>query len=127
MLEGIHHINFLVADLDAAILRYKDLFDIDAMTIEALPERGVRTARFELSGVWIVLVQPVDEQSEPMRHLREHGEGLYLVSFAVENLDSATENLAAKSAINKATKSREGLKGWRVIDLEPDAVFGALS
>ncbi len=126
MLEGIHHINFLVADLDAAILRYKDLFDIDAMTIESLPERGVRTARFELSGVWIVLVQPVDEQSEPMRHLREHGEGLYLVSFAVENLDSATENLAAKSAINKATKSREGLKGWRVIDLEPDAVFGAL-
>jgi len=123
MLEGIHHINFLVADLDAAILRYKDLFDIDAMTIEALPERGVRTARFELSGVWIVLVQPVDEQSEPMRHLREHGEGLYLVSFAVENLDSATENLAAKSAINKATKSREGLKGWRVIDLEPDVIL----
>ena len=126
MLKRVHHINFLVADLDAAILRYKDLFDIDAMTIESLPERGVRTARFELSGVWIVLVQPVDEQSEPMRHLREHGEGLYLVSFAVENLDSAIENLAAKSAINKATKSREGLKGWRVIDLEPDAVFGAL-
>ncbi len=96
------------------------------MTIESLPERGVRTARFKLSGAWIVLVQPVDEQSEPMRHLREHGEGLHLVSFAVENLDSATENLAAKSAINKATKSREGLKGWRVIDLEPDAVFGAL-
>jgi hypothetical protein len=70
MLEGVHHINFLVADLDTAILRYKDLFDIEAMTIESLPERGVRTARFKLSGVWIVLVQPVDEQSEPMRHLR---------------------------------------------------------
>jgi methylmalonyl-CoA/ethylmalonyl-CoA epimerase len=75
MLDGVHHINFLVADLDAAILRYKDFFDIEAMTIESLPERGVRTARFKLSGVWIVLVQPVDEQSEPMRHLREHGDG----------------------------------------------------
>jgi methylmalonyl-CoA/ethylmalonyl-CoA epimerase len=126
MLESIHHINFLVADLDAAMLRYKDLFDIDAMTIESLPERGVRTARFELSGVWIVLVQPVDEQSEPMRHLRQHGEGLYLVSFGVEDLDAATEDLAAKGAINKATKSREGLQGWRVIDLEPGTVFGAL-
>ncbi len=126
MLEGVHHINFLVADLDAAVLRYQDLFDIDPLTIESLPERGVRTARFKLSGVWIVLVQPVDEQSEPMRHLRQHGEGLYLVSFAVDDLDAATEDLAAKSAINKATKSREGLKGWRVIDLEPDAVFGAL-
>jgi methylmalonyl-CoA/ethylmalonyl-CoA epimerase len=118
MLDGVHHINFLVADLDAAILRYKDFFDIEAMTIESLPERGVRTARFKLSGVWIVLVQPVDEQSEPMRHLREHGEGLYL--------DAATVDLTAKGAIDKAAKSREGLQGWRVIDLEPDAVFGAL-
>ncbi len=126
VLEGVHHINFLVADLDAAILRYKDLFGIDPMTIESLPERGVRTARFRLGGVWIVLVQPFDEQSEPMRHLREHGEGLYLVSFAVDNLDAATENLAAKGAIEKAAKSRDGLQGWRVIDLEPDAVFGAL-
>ncbi len=126
MLEGIHHINFLVADLDAAVQRYKDLFDIDAMTIESLPERGVRTARFELSGIWIVLVQPVDDQSEPMRHLREQGEGLYLVSFAVDDLDAATEDLAAKGAIDKAAKPREGLQGWRVIDLDPDAVFGAL-
>lgn len=126
MLEGVHHINFLVADLDAAIPRYKDLFDIDEMTIESLPERGVRTARFRLSGVWIVLVQPIDEQSEPMRHLREHGEGLYLVSFTVDDLDAATENLAAKGAIDKAAISREGLQGWHVIDLEPDAIFGAL-
>jgi methylmalonyl-CoA/ethylmalonyl-CoA epimerase len=110
---------FLVADLDTAILRYKDLFDIEAMTIESLPERGVRTARFKLSGVWIVLVQPVDEQSEPMRHLREHGDGLYLVSFAVDDLDAATVDLTAKGAIDKAAKSREGLQGWRVIDLEP--------
>ncbi len=126
MLESIHHINFLVADLDAAVLKYKDLFDLDAITIESLPERGVRTARFKLNGVWIVLVQPVDEDSEPMRHLRQHGEGLYLVSFAVDNLDAATESFVAKGAINKATQSREGLQGWRVIDLEPDAVFGAL-
>ena len=79
-----------------------------------------------MSGVWIVLVQPVDEQSEPMRHLRENGEGLYLVSFAVDDLGTATDDLVAKGAIDKAAKSREGLQGWRVIDLEPDAVFGAL-
>jgi len=126
MLEGVHHINFLVANLDAAVLKYKDLFDLDTMTTESLPERGVRTARFNLNGVWIVLVQPVDEDSEPMRHLRQHGEGLYLVSFAVEDLDAVTEDLAGKGAINKATQSREGLQGWRVIDLEPDALFGAL-
>ena len=126
MLEGVHHINFLVADLDSTIERYQDLFDLDSVQVESLPQRGVKTARFDLSGVWIVLVQPVDEDSEPMRHLREHGEGLYLVSFAVNDLDTATQNLVAKGAIDDAATSREGLQGWRVIDLEPDAVFGAL-
>jgi methylmalonyl-CoA/ethylmalonyl-CoA epimerase len=79
-----------------------------------------------LNGVWIVLVQPVEDDSEPMRHLRQHGEGLYLVSFAVDNLDAATADLVGKGAIDKTTQAREGLQGWRVIDLEPDAVFGAL-
>jgi methylmalonyl-CoA/ethylmalonyl-CoA epimerase len=125
MLEGVHHINFLVADLESAVERYKDLFDLESVQIEALPKRGVKTARFDLDGVWIVLVQPVDDESEPMRHLREHGEGLYLVSFAVQDLDAATEELVAKGAIDKSAISREGLQGWRVVDLDPDAVFGA--
>jgi methylmalonyl-CoA/ethylmalonyl-CoA epimerase len=126
VLKGVHHINFLVTDLELAIERYKDFFDLDSVQIESLPQRGVRTARFDLHGVWIVLVQPVDDDSEPMRHLRQHGEGLYLVSFAVDNLDAATESLVGKGAINKAAQGREGLQGWRVIDLEPDAIFGAL-
>jgi methylmalonyl-CoA/ethylmalonyl-CoA epimerase len=126
MLEGVHHINFLVADLESAIERYKGLFGVESLQVESLPQRGVRTARFDLNGVWIVLVQPIDDDSEPMRHLRQHGEGLYLVSFGVNDLDAATADLAAKGAIDKSTASREGLQGWRVIDLEPAAVFGAL-
>lgn len=125
MLECVHHINFLVADLDTAVARYKDLFGIQRMEVESLPARGVRTARFDLNGVWIVLVQPVDDDCEPMRHLRQHGEGFFLVSFAVDDLDEATQKLAGKGAISQSTKPREGLQGWRVIDLDPAAVFGA--
>jgi methylmalonyl-CoA/ethylmalonyl-CoA epimerase len=126
MLKGVHHINFLVTDLDLAIERYKDFFGVESVQIASLPRRGVKTARFDLNGVWIVLVQPVEDDSEPMRHLRQHGEGLYLVSFAVDNLDAATADLVGKGAIDKATRAREGLQDWRVIDLEPDAIFGAL-
>jgi methylmalonyl-CoA/ethylmalonyl-CoA epimerase len=126
MLKGVHHINFLVTDLDLAIERYKDFFGVESVQIASLPRRGVKTARFDLNGVWIVLVQPVEDDSEPMRHLRQHGEGLYLVSFAVDNLDAATADLVGKGAIDKTTQAREGLQGWRVIDLEPDAIFGAL-
>jgi len=125
MLTGVHHINFLVADLDAAIERYKSLFGLESIEIEPLPERGVVTGRFELGGVWIVLVQPVDDESEPARVLRQQGEGIFLVSFAVDDLDGAKEELVAKGAINGSAIPRDGLLNWRVIDLDPQAVFGA--
>ena len=125
MLKRVHHINFLVADLDKSIERYKDLFELESVEIEMLPERGVATARFDLDGVWIVLVQPVDDASEPARILREQGEGVFLISFAVDDLEDAREKLVAKGAISRSATARDGLLNWRVIDLDPEAVFGA--
>ena len=125
MLKRVHHINFLVADLDKSIERYKDLFELESVEIEMLPERGVATARFDLDGVWIVLVQPVDDKSEPARILREQGEGVFLISFAVDDLEDAREKLVAKGAISRSATARDGLLNWRVIDLNPEAVFGA--
>ena len=125
MLKRVHHINFLVADLDKSIERYKDLFELESVEVEMLPERGVATARFDLDGVWIVLVQPVDDRSEPARILREQGEGVFLISFAVDDLEDAREKLVAKGAISRSATARDGLLNWRVIDLDPEAVFGA--
>ena len=125
MLKRVHHINFLVADLDKSIERYKDLFELESVEVEMLPERGVATARFDLDGVWIVLVQPVDDRSEPARILREQGEGVFLISFAVDDLEDAREKLVAKGAISRSATARDGLLNWRVIDLNPEAVFGA--
>ncbi len=125
MLKRVHHINFLVADLDESIERYKDLFELESVEIEMLPERGVATARFDLDGVWIVLVQPVDDKSEPARILREQGEGVFLISYAVDDLDDAREKLVARGAISRSATTRDGLLNWRVIDLDPEAVFGA--
>jgi len=125
MLKRVHHINFLVADLDESIERYKDLFELESVEIEMLPERGVATARFDLDGVWVVLVQPVDDKSDPARILREQGEGVFLISYAVDDLDDAREKLVARGAISRSATTRDGLLNWRVIDLDPEAVFGA--
>ncbi len=125
MLRNVHHINFLVADLDKAVERYKDLFGIESVEVEELPDRGVITARFDVNGVWIVLVQPVDDESEPARVLKEQGEGVFLISFGVDDLEDMRVKLVAKGAIDESATARDGLQNWRVIDLNPDAVFGA--
>ena len=38
MLTGVHHISFLVEDLDKAVERYKDLFEIESVELETSPE-----------------------------------------------------------------------------------------
>jgi len=125
LLTGLHHINLLVTDLNKAVERYEDLFGLGPAEIETLPERGVTTARFYLDGVWIVLVQPVGHDSEAARILKQQGEGVFLISFGVHDLDDAREKLVAKGAINESATARDGLLNWRVIDLNPESVFGA--
>ena len=92
----IHHINFLVRDLDVAEQRYRQMLGLGPAIREALPGRGVLTARFRVGEVWLVLVQPTSEQGEPAEHLRDHGEGFFLISFAVDDLDAALAHADAE-------------------------------
>ena len=125
MLKKVHHINLLVRDLDAAVQQYRTAFSLDSIEYGELSARGVRTARFRAGETWIVLVQPTDPQSEPGKHLAEKGEGLFLLSFEVASLDSASEAIASKVQGVSSTPPRTGLDGWQVQDLEPAAFFHA--
>ena len=70
-------------------------------------------------------MQPVDDDSDPARVLKEQGEGVFLISFGVDDLEDTRAKLVAKGAIDDSAMARDGLQNWRVIDLNPDAVFGA--
>lgn len=120
--DRIHHLTFVVHDLEESIRRYQVDLDVESLDREALPARGVRTARFCVGGVWIVLAQPTAEGA-PMQHLREHGEGLLLVSYGVSNLDEALAMLDHKG-ITRAGPPRTGVSGWRVVDIATTATPG---
>ena len=78
------------------------------------PLRGAHVARSKVGESWIVLVCPYDPDSVPGRHLAEHGEGLFLLSLGVEDLDSQLERLAARGI---RVTPRQGIVDWRVADV----------
>ena len=127
MITGIHHINFLVRELQPAVERYRALLDFDEVEFEDLPARGVKTARFKLGETWIVLVQPVDPEGIPARILEERGEGFFLISYAADDLNEATDNAGRASVRMADREPREGLSGWKVMDLEKEDLFGVES
>lgn len=124
--KTIHHINFIVADLDESVRAYQELLALPAFEFETLPSRGVRTARVNIGGVWLVLVCPEDEACAPGRFLAENGEGFFLLSFGVDDLDAALSAYERQGHTGSGSKPRKGLMNWRVADLDTQDRLGAL-
>lgn len=125
MLNRIHHLNLLVRDLDAAVERYRETLGVDSFEYGDLEQRGVRTARFRAGESWIVLVQPTDPDGEPGKYLAAHGEGLFLLSFGVDELAPARAAVEAGGGQLLNQAPRTGLAGWQLLDLDPQQFFGA--
>ena len=121
-MERIHHLTFVVFDLEQAVARFSGDLGARECVREPLPERGVLTARFLVGGSWFVLVQPVGE-GEPANRLRERGEGLLLVSFQVRDLETALAKFESRG-VTLLGHPRSGVAGWQVQDLNSSAIPG---
>jgi len=127
MLQKVHHINFLVKDLDRAVSQYEKLFGVTIRHRERLESRGVETARFRVGEVWIILVQPFDPNCVPGKHLEEHGEGFFLISYQVEDAERAAETVIARGGSVLNSTPRRGLEDWKLIDIDPAETMGVPS
>lgn len=121
MVRSIHHLNFIVRDLEAAIPAWERRLGLPVAARDSLPERGVVAARFRVGGTWLVLVQPTRADSVPGRFLATHGEGFFLLSFGVDSLAAERDRLGEAAF---AGPVRAGAEGWQVRDLAPDPGVG---
>jgi methylmalonyl-CoA/ethylmalonyl-CoA epimerase len=125
MIKKIHHINFIVKDLEKAVKTYKLLFGEPAVESEILPQRGVKLARFRVGETWLILVQPVGEDGIPAQYLKKHGEGFFLISCQVDDVRRASGQLANDGVSVLDSHPRQGLDDWQVMDLDAEDLFGA--
>lgn len=120
MISHIHHINFVVYNIDQAVTYFSQLLGQEPI-IEDLPQRKVNTARYKIGDAWLVLVQPISSTGVVADILARKGEGIFLLSFATQSIDEVLEQLALDDA-----EKRDGLDGWSICDLSPMEQFGAI-
>lgn len=122
MVENVHHINFLVKELDKAVVAFSQLSNSQPK-YEQLPNRGANTARFQLGGTWLVFVSPTDDDGTIASILREKGEGIFLISFGSNDISRTLEGLSKTSCRGEL---RKGLSNWHVQDVSLEYNFGPI-
>src|SRR5215207_8250936 len=89
---ALHHVAFVVADLDLALegQRRIGFRDSERFTLE---EQGVEVATLQAGASWIELIRPLDPEGTIARFLAKRGEGFHHVAYAVPDLEAALRTL----------------------------------
>ncbi len=97
MLKRLFNIAIAVHDIEEAARRYQRIFGLTPGNIAEWPDLGIRTAMLPMGDTTIELVQPLVAGKGPVAKFLEHGgEGLYIMSLQVDNLEEHTRRLDAE-------------------------------
>jgi methylmalonyl-CoA/ethylmalonyl-CoA epimerase len=111
-LNAIDHLCFAVQDLDEARRRYEEDLGLELDGLYVSQSEKIRVARYYVGGVALELIAPTSADSEVAKVLRKRGEGFYLISYRVDDVDAALAELRAKGVTTIDQRPRR-LKGNR--------------
>ena len=126
-LGPIHHVGYVVADLDAAVAEFARAFDASVTVREVMEAQGVEAVMLEGGGGAVELIRPLDPEGAIARFMAKRGEGFHHVAIAVHGLDATLEGLAARGVELIDARGRRGLGGHRVAFLHPRSTLGVLT
>lgn len=123
----LHHVAYVVADLDATLPLFVERFGMTEEIREVMPEQGVEAVMLRAGGAGVELITPLDPDGAIARFLEARGEGLHHVAFGVPDVGAALDELAAAGVELIDTSPRRGLGGHLVAFVHPRSGAGALT
>jgi methylmalonyl-CoA/ethylmalonyl-CoA epimerase len=114
----IDHIGVAVEDIDAGIALYGG-FEMELALRETVEEQGVEAALLNVGDGHVELLAPLGPDTPVGKYLAKRGAGLHHVAYAVDDIDSTLERLAAGGIELIDAKARVGIGGSRVAFLQP--------
>jgi methylmalonyl-CoA/ethylmalonyl-CoA epimerase len=97
----IDHIAIAVKDVDAAVQRFTANFGFPVNGAEDVPALHIRRAFLTIGDATLELFHPTSVTNPAAKFLTERGEGMYLLSLEVDDLNAVSDALAKKGiAVN---------------------------
>ncbi|KRE55131.1 methylmalonyl-CoA epimerase [Phycicoccus sp. Soil748] len=128
LFTAIDHVGIAVADLDAAVVFYRDTYGMRLAHEEVNEEQGVREAMMAVgdSGSHIQLLAPLSPESTIARFLDRSGPGVQQVAYRVEDLEDVSAVLRDRGLRLLYDEPRRGTSNSRVNFIHPKDAGGVL-
>ncbi len=120
MLKYLHHVNYVVENLDAVVDYFEKNFDMKPARVEiSKGNHPAREAVFYAGITEIQIVEPLDTTSMAARHLAEHGPGVTHVAWGIKGAEGLLERAVANGNVSRRPKVSVAPRGYKTVNLEP--------
>ncbi|HVL63859.1 MAG TPA: methylmalonyl-CoA epimerase [Actinomycetota bacterium] len=126
MLGRIEHIAIAVADLDAAVAHYRDVWGLEVAHRERVEDQGVDEAMLAVGDAYLQLLGPTGPDTTVARFVERRGEGLHHIAVEVDDLERTLDELDARGVPLIDRKPRLGGRGHMVAFVHPKGNHGLL-
>jgi methylmalonyl-CoA/ethylmalonyl-CoA epimerase len=123
---ALHHLGIVVADLDAATLKYEALGFTNPERMP-MPEQGVVLVTFHAGPGVVEIISPTDPEGPIARFLNKRGDGMHHIAHRVDDIEAELHRLAADGVRLIDETPRIGAHGWRVAFIHPESCCGVLT
>lgn len=122
----LHHVGYVVSDLDVAAETYRSLGFSDGERHE-IHEQSIVAMTFRAGSGWMELIQTTDPEGPIAAYLAKRGEGVHHVAFQVDDIEVKLAELKAAGVQLIDEAPRTGAHGWRIAFIHPKACHGVLT
>jgi methylmalonyl-CoA/ethylmalonyl-CoA epimerase len=126
MLGKIEHVAVAVADLDAAVALYRDVWGLEVEARERVEDQGVEEAMVKIGESYIQLLGATGPDTTVGKFLERRGEGLHHIAYEVDDLVGTLAELKEQGVPLIDEAPRKGGRGHMVAFVHPKGNRGLL-
>ena len=126
-IEKIDHLSFAVKDLEAAKKIYKEDLGLEPAYEYIASSEKIKVARYYIGEVAVELMEPTAPDGEVAKFIDNKGEGVFLISYKVDDLSKAMQELKEKNVKLIDNKPREIFGTKYAFIHHPDKLSGMLT
>jgi methylmalonyl-CoA/ethylmalonyl-CoA epimerase len=124
LVRGFDHVAVAVSEIEAGVAAFSGNFGLAVSGQHDVPALGIRAAAIPIGSAWIGVVTPLTPETPVGHFIAARGEGLYLISLGVSNLDPTLATLRQAGAL--VTEPVSPGSGSRLAFISPRSAYGVL-